>query len=159
MAFNTEARSENKWIIIYFDTPEPDTLRETLTSLRFVPHKVLSNGHHHLHVQWLSLLARSILKYLWGLWVTLFLLEQVTSLLQNPLSWRTKGFYSGFSSFRFLPWLTNPAYPPRNPGKGPLPGATDRASGTWREQGRHSLQLDCLFWEFQFAIFVLISNL
>jgi hypothetical protein len=28
-------------------------------------------------------------------------------------------------------WIMSPAYPPHNPGKEPLPGATQWASGTW----------------------------
>jgi hypothetical protein len=56
-----------------------------------------------------------------------FLLAQVTSHLQTPLSWCTRIFIQGYP----LPWLKSPVYPPRSPGKGPLPCATHRASGTW----------------------------
>jgi hypothetical protein len=66
---------------------------------------------------------------------SLFLLEQVTSLSQNPLSWRTR---DSFPYTGCLPWLTSPVYPPRNPGTGPLPTGPV-GPGARIRQGCHSL--------------------
>jgi hypothetical protein len=54
----------------------------------------------------------------------------------------------------------SPAYPPRNPGKGLLPGANHRAGGIWslHRQGRHYLQLDCFLRESQLATFHITEN-
>jgi Mn2+/Fe2+ NRAMP family transporter len=54
----------------------------------------------------INLLARSVLKleaFLGIMSKVFILLEQVTSLLQNPLSWRTRGFLQGFLSLDGLP--------------------------------------------------------
>jgi hypothetical protein len=50
-------------------------------------------------------------------------------MLQNP--WRTRIFLQDFLPLGCLHWLKSRVYPPRSPGKGPLPGATHRASGPW----------------------------
>lgn len=49
-----------------------------------------------------------------------FSLEQVTSLFQNPQSWRIRVIIRRFLLFGCLPWLTSPHYPSCNSGKGPL---------------------------------------
>jgi hypothetical protein len=66
-------------------------------------------------------------KHPWRLWVTLFLLEQVTSRLKTPISWRTTDFIPGFLHLGYLLLLTSPAYPPRNLGRGPYHWASE----TW----------------------------
>jgi hypothetical protein len=86
-----------------------------------------------------SLLACSVLKLwqfnLWGFQETFFFY-----FLQNPLSYRTR--ISTKSSFPYpgcLPRLTSHVQPSCNPGKGPLPGATHRASGPWSSHKAGSL--------------------
>jgi hypothetical protein len=80
------------------------------------------NNNNNNNLQGLSLLARSVLKASLRILTNSFLLEQITGLLKkkNPIL-EDQGFYSGFVS---LPCLTSPVHPPRNSGKGPLPGAT-----------------------------------
>jgi hypothetical protein len=89
------------------------------------------NHHHHHynnhHLQGLSLLARAVLKH------------EASLRTISGLPACCKSSHLGKPRFliRFsypltgcLPWLSNPVYPPRNPGKGPSPGGTHWASGT-----------------------------
>jgi hypothetical protein len=52
-----------------------------------------------------------------------FLLEQVANLLQNSPTRKTRVSLHWTGC---LTWLTTLVYPPRNPGKGPLPGPLGR---------------------------------
>jgi hypothetical protein len=85
-------------------------------------------NHHHL--QGLRLLARSVLKHEASLRIMgkPFLIEQVTSLLQNPLSWSTR---FSFPQTGCLLWVNSSVWPPRNHGIWHSAGATHRGRGTW----------------------------
>jgi hypothetical protein len=65
--------------------------------------------HHRHHLQGLSLSARSVVKHEASLRImsNSFLLEQVISLLQNSLPWRTRVFIRGFLPSQRLSTMAN----------------------------------------------------
>jgi hypothetical protein len=54
---------------------------------------------YHHYLQGLSFLARSVLKHLWGLWVTLFYLSRFSICCKTPIV-EDQVSYSGFPSLR-----------------------------------------------------------
>jgi hypothetical protein len=84
-------------------------------------------------MQGLSLLPHSVLKHqatIFRIISNPFILEVVTSLLQNPyLGGPGFLFRVSFLQTGWLPWLMSFVYLPLNPGKGPLPGVTHWAQG------------------------------
>jgi hypothetical protein len=72
------------------------------------------------------------MKHFWALWVTLSYLSRLPACCKTSNLGRPRFLFRvSFPLTGYLPWLTSPAYPPRNPRKGPLPYATHQASGTW----------------------------
>jgi hypothetical protein len=74
----------------------------------------------------------SDMKHLWGLWITLFIWVGYKA-VAKPSILEDHGFLFRvfFSQTNFLWWLTSSVCPPHNPQKGPLPGASHLAHGTW----------------------------